>query len=148
MWWPIQGGSARKGYLSWVSGIWKAKGLDSWRIWKSREICHCCLWKDLKGLPRAGHSRRDIFLLFHECYPGNSESVLSWEKIPTLYQKPSIFDVTDVLMYFFVTVLGYRWLPLLILTSSVKEDITFTRQVQQLNSPSQMSFFRKRDLNE
>ena len=25
-------------------------GFRSWSIWKGREICHCDLWKDLKGL--------------------------------------------------------------------------------------------------
>ena len=38
LWWPIRGGSARKGYLFQASGIWKG-----------REICYLGLWKGPKG---------------------------------------------------------------------------------------------------
>ena len=45
LWWPIQGGSAQKGYLSQASCIWKGRDFTNWRIKKGREICHL-------GLPK------------------------------------------------------------------------------------------------
>ena len=50
LWRPIQEGSARKGYLSQASGIWKGRGFSSWSIKKGREICHLGLWKGPIGL--------------------------------------------------------------------------------------------------
>ena len=32
LWWPIRGGSARKGYLFQASGIWKGRDFTSWSI--------------------------------------------------------------------------------------------------------------------
>ena len=50
LWWPIRGGTARKGFLSQASRIWKCRDFTSWSMWKGREICHLSLWKGPKGL--------------------------------------------------------------------------------------------------
>ena len=50
LWWPVRGGSARKGYLFQVSGIWKSAEFTTRSISKDREICHLGLWQGPKGL--------------------------------------------------------------------------------------------------
>ena len=51
LWWPVRGGSARKGFFFQASGIWKhwISLKYTWNIWKGREISHfrpirCILW--------------------------------------------------------------------------------------------------------
>ena len=39
-WWPIRGGSTRKGYLFQASAVQKGRDFTIWSIWKGREICH------------------------------------------------------------------------------------------------------------
>ena len=50
LWWPIRGGTARKGYPFQASRIWKCRDFTSWSMWIGREIYHLSLWKGPKGL--------------------------------------------------------------------------------------------------
>ena len=49
LWWPIQGGCARKGYFFQASGLSKGRGFTNWSIQKGREMS----FGSVKGPKRA-----------------------------------------------------------------------------------------------
>lgn len=60
--WPIQGGSARKGYFFPLSGILKGRGFTSWGIWKVSEICLFSFFIVPKGLTGREHLKCRVIL--------------------------------------------------------------------------------------